>query len=95
MADVNEKSKKINAPKITFPCSYPIKIIGISSLDFDQKVLAIIKKHAPEHDGSANYRNSNKGNYRAINVIINATGEPQLQAIFEELKTLLEIKLVL
>ncbi|GAA4651962.1 DUF493 domain-containing protein [Kistimonas scapharcae] len=83
------------APKIEFPCAYPLKIVGNAAPDLKAFVLQVIKKHDPSHDGSATLRDSKNGNYQAINVTITATGEDQLQAIFEELKASGRIQMVL
>ena len=83
------------APKIEFPCAYPLKIVGNAAPDLKDFVLRVIKKHDPSHDGSATQRDSKNGNYQAINVTITATGEDQLKAIFEELKASGRIQMVL
>ena len=76
-------------PKIEFPCEdYPIKVMGPTAPDFKQAILDIIKRHAPELDEStATVKASAKGNYLSLGIKILATGEPQLQAIFEDLKS--------
>ena len=83
------------APKIEFPCAYPLKIVGNAAPDLRDFVLEVIKKHDPSHDGSATLRDSKNGNYQAINVTITATGEDQLKAIFDELKASGRIQMVL
>jgi putative lipoic acid-binding regulatory protein len=35
------------APKIEFPCDYPIKVIGVSSDTFEPAVLEVFERHAP------------------------------------------------
>ena len=84
-------------PKIEFPCEdYPIKVMGPAAPDFKQAILAIIKRHAPELDEStATVKASAKGNYLSLGIKILATGEPQLQAIFEDLKASGRVSMVL
>ena len=83
-------------PKIEFPCDYPIKVLGEASDTFDQLVVSIVLKHAPDFDvKTVTSRNSSKGKFRSVGVIIRATGEPQIMALFEELKATGLVKMVI
>ena len=75
-------------PRIEFPCpDYPIKVMGVSSMEYREVVLDIMQKHAPGFDiEKVTTRDSSNGNYQSITVFIEATGEEQLKAIFEDLK---------
>lgn len=89
-------SSEQDAPKIEFPCSYPIKIIGVASSDFKDRALEIVQRHAGTIDSNLVEVNPSKGNnYVSIRLTITATGVEQLQSIFGELKTLPETKMVL
>ena len=33
-------------PTIEFPCSYPIRIIGVDGDDFARRVLEVVRQHA-------------------------------------------------
>ncbi|MDT8398251.1 MAG: DUF493 domain-containing protein [Pseudomonadales bacterium] len=82
--------------KIEFPCLYPIKVMGEDVEDFREEILLIIKKHAPDLcEEHITYRASRNRKYLAVNVSIMATGVPQLEALFEELKTSGRVALVL
>jgi hypothetical protein len=83
-------------PKIEFPCDYPLRIIGEGSADFQGMVVAVVRVHAPDLDESTvSVRESRNGNYHAITLTIRATGEPQLSAIFEDLKATGRVQMVL
>jgi len=83
-------------PKIEFPCDYPIKVLGEASDAFDQLVVSIVLKHAPDFDiKTVTSRDSSKGKFRSVGVIIRATGEPQIMALFEELKATGLVKMVI
>ena len=83
-------------PKIEFPCDYPIKVLGEASDTFDQLVVSIVLKHAPDFDiKTVTSRDSSKGKFRSVGVIIRATGEPQIMALFEELKATGLVKMVI
>lgn len=75
------------APEITFPCDYPIKVVGDAAEDFAAVVCAVIKRHAPDFN-AADIRviDSRNGRFQSVRLSIRATGEAQLKALFEELK---------
>ncbi|MCL6269130.1 DUF493 domain-containing protein [Sansalvadorimonas sp. 2012CJ34-2] len=83
------------APKIEFPCDYTIRIMGAVTEDFHEVVLSIVKNHDPEHNGEYTVRDSKKGRFQSVVVTINATGEPQLRALHEELKNSGRVLMVL
>lgn len=89
--DVDQKP-----PKIEFPCSYPIKVLGTSSAAFRHEVLQIIHRHAaPVPEQRVTETPSARGNYVSVTVVIEATGHEQLDAIFRELMEQHSVKIVL
>ena len=71
---------------LTFPCEFPIKIMGRASENFEADVVAIVRKHAPDlSEAAITNRPSGKGNYIAITVTVNATSKEQLDNIYLEL----------
>ena len=83
-------------PKIEFPCDYPIKVMGEAAPDFRQFVEATIEYHSPGLDLTrVTVRDSRNGRYMAVTVMMLATGEKQLKAIFEDLKNSGRVKMVL
>ncbi len=84
------------APKIEFPCEYPIKVMGLLTPDYQQLVLDVVQVHAPNLDvSSVRIRESRNGKYCSVTVTIIATGEAQLSAIFEDLKATGRVEMVL
>ncbi|WP_461535716.1 HP0495 family protein [Spongorhabdus nitratireducens] len=92
---MSDKQQAPEAPRIEFPCDYPIRVMGDAAPDFKDFVCRVMKKHDPEFNGEAKVRDSRTGKYLSVLVTIKATGEPQLKAIFEELKASGRIKMVL
>jgi len=79
---------KPNESLLNFPCSFPIKAMGINSEEFEIAVLSIIKKHSPELEESAiKTRSSKGGKYLAITVTIDAQSQAQLDHIYTELSS--------
>jgi len=84
------------APKIEFPCLYPIKIIGRSVEGFQTTVIEVVERHTGDLDADLiNIQASAQSNYLSVRVTIAATGEEQLRNLFEDLKALESVKLVL
>lgn len=85
-----------NAPKIEFPCDYVIKVIGHAAPDFTEYVVSVVEAHAPgireEHISVTDSRN---GRFTSVQLTILATGEPQLKALFEDLKASGRVQMVL
>lgn len=83
-------------PKIEFPCSYPIKVMGRKAPDFIDVVLEVMRCHAPEVGPEhLSVRNSSAGTFISLTVTIIATGEAQLEAIFADLQATGRVMLVL
>ncbi|MDO6441207.1 MULTISPECIES: YbeD family protein [unclassified Marinobacter] len=84
------------APKIEFPCDYAIKVIGDSAPDFTEFVIGVVEQHAPGiSESDVSVKDSSQGRFCSIRMTIVATGEPQLKALFEELKASGRIHMVL
>lgn len=95
-ADKTNDPTQQEAPKIEFPCRYPIKVMGHASDSFIEEVMIVVRRHAPDtHDDDVNSRPSAKGNYLSITITIEAQGKDHLQTLFGDLKTLPDVKLVL
>ncbi|AKH70839.1 hypothetical protein IMCC21906_03202 [Spongiibacter sp. IMCC21906] len=83
-------------PVIEFPCDYPIKVIGEAGAALREKTIAIMRQHAGDIDESLiTERESREGRFVAITVTIVATGKPQLDDIFTDLKATGIVKMVL
>lgn len=84
------------APRIEFPCQYPIKVMGEASVDFHTEVLNVVRRHAPAVcEDDVCVKPSAKGNYLSVTVTIEATGLEQLEILFSDLKGMAAVKLVL
>ena len=93
---MSESKGEPEAPKIEFPCDYPVKIMGNKCEAFRTHVLTVMERHAPGFDVmKVTTRDSRKGTYQSLTVTITATGEDQLQAIFIDLKASSLVQMVL
>ena len=84
------------APKIEFPCAYPIKVLGRSSDAFEAIILAVFERHAPGFDQQTmEVRISRKGTFTSLTITITATGPEQLDALHRDLLATGHVKMVL
>lgn len=91
-----EKDAPPAAPKIEFPCAYPIKVVGNAAEDFREYVVAVMERHAgPLETEFVTVQASSNGRFLSVRVTITATGHEQLQMIFEELKASGRVHIVL
>lgn len=84
-------------PKIEFPCpNYPVKIMGDAGAELHLLVAEIMTRHVETfHPGLVTVRDSTKGRFQSLTVMITATGTDQLQAIFDDLKKHPIVRMVL
>jgi putative lipoic acid-binding regulatory protein len=77
-----EKSESL----LKFPCSFPIKMMGLNSDDFEALVVAIINKHVLDLPAEAvKTRLSGEGKYLAVTITFIAESREQLDAIYREI----------
>lgn len=84
------------APKLSFPCAYPIKIVGDFAPDFKAAMLDILTAQAADYDAqSVRLVDSRNGRYQSLRVTLNAQSEAQIQHLFEALKASGRVRMVL
>lgn len=85
-----------DAPKIEFPCDYPIKVMGRSSETFQSFILEVFERHAPGFDQQAiEARVSRNGTFTSLTITITATGPDQLHALHQDLLATGRVTMVL
>ena len=71
---------------LTFPCVFPIKVMGRREDGFAQAVLEVVMRHAPDfHPATMEMRSSKNGRYLSFTVTINARSREQLDRLYSEL----------
>ena len=82
--------------KIEFPCSYPIKVIGVADLVSFQSVYDLSKhqfKRISDKDISSKY--SKNGKYVSYHLDVIVDDEEQLRALHQSLMKIEGVKMVL
>jgi len=81
---------------LTFPCDFPIKIMGKATGVFKHEITAILHKHYPAlHTDHIRTNTSKNGNFLAISVTIHAQDQASLDALYQDLSKHPDIKMVL
>lgn len=71
---------------LTFPCQFPIKVMGRSGDEFEFAVVQILRKHLPQlAEGAIRRRDSRQNNYAALTIVVEAQSREQLDAIYCDL----------
>ncbi len=71
---------------ITFPCQFPIKIIGLADDQFEGIVIGILNQHVPDLGEGAIVAKKSRGNkYLSLTATINATSQQQLDVLYRAL----------
>ncbi len=81
---------------LTFPCDFPIKVMGLRSDDFAQTVVAIVLRHAPDfRPETVEMRASGRGNYLSVTCTVQAQSRAQLDGLYRALTAHPAVKMVL
>jgi len=75
-----------NESLLTFPCVFPLKVVGRREDGFAQTVVDIVRRHAPDfHPDTLEMRPSKNARYLSLTVTLNARSREQLDALYSEL----------
>jgi putative lipoic acid-binding regulatory protein len=85
----------MDKPVIEFPCEYPIKVILDNEPDAIAEVQSVARRFDPRLEDKIKVLPSKKGNYVSVRLDFWATGLPQLEGLFTELKQLSAVRMVL
>jgi putative lipoic acid-binding regulatory protein len=71
---------------LTFPCDFPIKVMGKRQAAFAQTIVDVVKRHAPDFDpATLEMRTSREATYLSLTLTIRATSRKQLDDLYREL----------
>jgi len=71
---------------LTFPCEFPIKVMGRREDGFAQTVTDVVRRHAPDFPPEAvEMRASSNARFLSVTVTIEAQSREQLDALYTEL----------
>jgi len=71
---------------LTFPCEFPIKVMGRRADGFAQTIADIVVRHAEDfHPETIEMRTSKNGRYLSLTVTLQARSREQLDGLYSEL----------
>lgn len=68
-----------------FPCSFPLKVMGLNTEDFSSAVKAVFRKHVGPEPVSYSAHLSRTGKYLSITAMFTAVSREQLDGLYREL----------
>lgn len=73
---------------ITFPCDFPIKVMGESHETFATTIVEVVQAHLPEFDATrVEMRASSGGRYVSLTLTVYVTSKPQLDNVYRALSS--------
>ena len=73
---------------ITYPCAFPIKVMGKAAPEFLPAVIHVAKQFDPSfREASIEERPSRDGNYLGLTITVHVTSREQLDEIYRTLST--------
>lgn len=85
-----------NDELFNFPCDFPIKVMGQSCVEFEQVVVAIARRHAPDlGEGAVRANPSRTGRFTALTITVRAHSREQLDNLYSELTACEHVAMVL
>lgn len=86
MTSANLPEKDDAAPLLTFPCVFPIKVMGAHAETFPALVLQLIQTQQPQFDATNMHtRISSGGRYISLTCQVEVHSQAQLDAIYRAL----------
>ena len=98
MKKKNQNPDPAKESLLEFPCRFPIKAMGRANGSFDAIVVQIVRKHAElwaDEESPVTSNPSSAGNYLSVTVVIEATSQAQLDAIYQDLTDSPEVLMAL
>jgi len=81
---------------LTFPCVFPIKVMGRTQDGFAQAVTEVVRTHVTDFDpATLEMRASKEGNWLSVTATVNATSRAQLDDLYRALVAHPMVKMVL
>ncbi len=86
MKQEDNKQAQTEETLMTFPCSFPVKVMGEAADNFDGLIAEIVRKHFPDlTESSVKTKLSRGRKYISVTVTVNAQSKKQLDDIYLEL----------
>ncbi len=78
-------------PGLVFPCSFPIKVMGLNSDAFSSAVYAVMNSHLEQGGYTVESKLSRGSKYLSLTITFTAESREQLDAIYQDLNARKEV----
>jgi len=87
---------KENQSALTFPCQFPIKVMGMNSDSFENEIFMIANQHVDNlGEAAIKSRPSSSAKYLSVTVTVTATSREQLDDLYRAFNKHPDVKMVL
>ena len=81
---------------MTFPCNFPLKVMGINNDTFENEIVMIVRKHIPSlGEGAVSSKPSKTGKYLALTISFTAQNKEELDNLYREINAHPDVKMTL
>jgi len=81
---------------MTFPCTFPLKIMGTNNDTFENDMVMIVRKHIPSlGEGAVKSKPSKTGKYLALTITFTAQSKEELDNLYREINAHPDVKMTL
>ena len=81
---------------LTFPCRFPIKVMGVNSDSFENEIFMIANQHVPDlGEGALKSRPSSSAKYLSVTITLTAQSREQLDDLYRAFNNHPDVKMVL
>jgi len=81
---------------LSFPCEFPVKVMGENSDSFEQEIVMIARRHIPDlGEGSIRSRPSRSGKYLSVTITFTAQSREQLDRLYLAVNAHAGVRMVL
>lgn len=82
--------------QMTFPCTFPLKVMAVTTHHFERDLLAIVHKHVPDLADDALVKKTSKtAKYTAFTITFSASSREQLDNLYREINKHPDVRMVL
>lgn len=83
-------------PLLTFPCSFPIKVMGVASEHFEATMLTLASQYIDDMASvKVQLKPSKKGNYVGLTLTFEAQSQAQLDNLYRDFSAHPHVRMVL
>jgi len=83
-------------PLMTFPCTFPLKVMAVTSHHFEDDLITVVRKHVPDFDQNCIKKKPSKNaKYTAFTITFSAKSREQLDDLYREINAHPDVRMVL